>query len=251
MELLLGIHWIKGVRGGNVFLLVDQEALTLVDTGLPGSTRKVLRYIQSLGRDPAHLRAIVITHAHPDHFGSTAELRRRTGAQVLVHRDDVGIDADGSAYALLPTGRRRLGARFLPHVPVDRMMEEGEVLPALGGLRVLHTPGHTPGSIYLLLEGSQALFTCDMLLANGQRFSRPLSFPGTNTQDYWESIQRLSSLEFQAALPGHGQPVLEGGSQRVRTLLELYSDAAPRWWRAIRNIPVLMRFGMSILGRQR
>ena len=90
-----------------------------------------------------------------------------------------------------------------------------------------------------------------MLLANGQRFSRPLSFPGTSTQDYWESIQRLSSLEFQAALPGHGQPVLEGGSQRVRTLLELYSDAAPRWWRAIRNIPVLMRFGMSILGRQR
>ena len=251
MELLPGVHWIKTVRGGNAFLLADQEGLVLVDAGLPGSADKVLRYVRSLGRSPEELRSIVITHAHPDHFGGAAKLRKQTGAEIRVHRDDVGYDAQGAPHILLRGSPMGLGTRLFPKVPVDRLLEDEEVVPILGGLRVLHSPGHTPGSVCLLLERHEALFTGDMLLTTGRRFSRPLPFPGTNVQDYWRSLHGLTSLEFQAALPGHGRPFLEGGSQRLHLLLELYSEAAPRWWRAVRNIPVLMKFAMSFVGKQR
>ncbi|MSQ41216.1 MAG: MBL fold metallo-hydrolase [Dehalococcoidia bacterium] len=82
MEVLPGVHWIRGVRGGNVFLLEAPQGLTLVDAGLPGSHGKILRFIGSMGRRPEELRAVIITRSHPDHMGSASALRRRTGAQV-------------------------------------------------------------------------------------------------------------------------------------------------------------------------
>ncbi|MSQ41215.1 MAG: MBL fold metallo-hydrolase [Dehalococcoidia bacterium] len=106
---------------------------------------------------------------------------------------------------------RLLRGWLFPKAPAGRLLEDGDVLPVLGGLRVIHTPGHTPGSMCLLLERHQALFVGDMLLSNGKRLSRSLFFPGSNAQDYRQSLHRLAALEFQAVLQGHGPPCLQEG----------------------------------------
>ena len=219
MELLPGVHWIRGVRGGNVFLLEEPQALTLIDAGLPGSADRILSYIRSIGREPQELRAIVITHSHPDHAGGAAKLRERTGAQVWAHRADTVQGATAHPLVRFWGAPGPLGAWLFPKVTVDRVLEGSETLPVLGGLRVLHTSGHTPGSICLLLERYQALFTGDMVIGNGLRLSRSLFFPGSNAQDYWHSLRRLAAMAFQVVLTGHGPPCLQEGSLRLHTLL--------------------------------
>lgn len=251
MEVLPGVHWIRGVRGGNVFLLEEPQALTLVDAGLPGSAGRILTYLRTLGHAPQDLKTILITHGHPDHAGGAAKLRELTGAEVWAHRADTVQDSKGRPFVRFWGAPRPLASWLLPKVNVDGVLEGSETLPVLGGLRALHTPGHTPGSLCLSLERHQALFTGDMLLSNGHRLSRPLFFPGSNQRDYWQSLHHLAALEFQAALPGHGQPCLAEGSQRLQRLLALYSQAGPWWWRAVRNVPGLVKFGVSLLERHR
>ena len=88
---------------------------------------------------------------------------------------------------------------FLGRIPAHQLLEEGQTLPTMGGLRVLHTPGHTPGSIALYLEERGVLFSGDMLLSDGRVFFRPFPFPGTNFRAYRSSVKRLARLEFDVA----------------------------------------------------
>ncbi|MEX2599560.1 MAG: MBL fold metallo-hydrolase, partial [Dehalococcoidia bacterium] len=85
MEVAPGVYQVPGVRGANIFLLASGDGLTLVDSGLPGDARAILRFIQALGHDTAELRRIILTHGHPDHTGSAKALRDATGAEVLIH----------------------------------------------------------------------------------------------------------------------------------------------------------------------
>ena len=114
-------------------------------------------------------------------------------------------------------------------------VEEGSELPVMGGLRVLHTPGHTPGSIALYLEDRGVLFSGDMLLSNGKRFSRAIPFPGTNLKSYRRSVERLAQLQFDVACVGHGRPLVGGATDKVRDMLENYFWAAP-WWKPVRKL---------------
>ncbi|MCH7606906.1 MAG: MBL fold metallo-hydrolase [Chloroflexi bacterium] len=232
MEIRPGIHQVPGLRWSNAFLLVEDHRLTLIDAGLPGNGRHILRYIHHLGRDPSDLHQIVLTHSHPDHTGPIKQLSQLTGATIAVHAGDTRKQPD--------TGERRLhypgqppalgwNVPFLRRIPAHETLEDGQVLPVFGGLHVLHTPGHTPGSVCLHLPDQGVLFTGDMLLANGHRFRRPVYFPGTNLQDYRDSVQRLSQVSFETACVGHGSPLLEGGTERLQEMLDHYSWMSPRW----------------------
>ena len=217
MEIVPGVHKVNGVLGCNVYLLVDEE-LTLVDTGLPRSDGAILSYIRELGRDPAELTRIVLTHGHPDHTSAVGRLRRRTGARVLVHSGDVRRDGDGRLwihYISQPFAFQR-EVPFFHRVPADEVLEDGSVIPTMGGISVLHTPGHTPGSICLHLEEHGVLFTGDTLLSHRTGFSRPMPLPGYDADRYWDSLSRLSELEFDVACGGHGTPVRGRASQRLR-----------------------------------
>ncbi len=95
MEVVAGVHKVDGTIGSNVYLLVDDRSLALVDTGLQGNAGKIGRYIEGLGRKVSDLRWIILTHSHPDHTGSIRALRMHSDLKVLVHRDDVRWDQDG------------------------------------------------------------------------------------------------------------------------------------------------------------
>ena len=222
MEVLPGIHRVPGLRLANSYLLVEDRQLTLIDAGIAGSGGKILAYLRRLGRCPDELTRVLLTHSHPDHSGPLPGLNRRTGADVVIHPAETH-----------PEDNLRLRFSFRaplwPKVFADRLIDDREVLPVMGGLRVLHTPGHTPGSVCFLLEDAGVLFTGDTLFSDGRIFRRPFFLPHSSFKDYRESIERLAETEFETALSGHDVPMLQGGRREVKAMLDDYSWWGPRW----------------------
>lgn len=245
MEFLPQVHWIKGLRGANSFLLAD-EALVLIDTGWPGNTQRFLAYLKQIGRRPEELGYILLTHNHLDHAGSAAEIKEATGAKLLAHPDDCDIVNDEPF--LLPKTKARerppRHSRILP-ARVDQWVIDGEVLPFLGGLRIVHTAGHTPGSICLYLEKQQVLFTGDVLLNEDGRLQRALHPDGTVSQ-FEDSLDKLLRLCPDACCFAHGQPILHGAWRRLSDMAVLYPPARG-WRRTVRNFPRLLYFALRTL----
>ncbi len=117
---------------------------------------------------------------------------------------------------------------FLNRIPAHELIEDGQLLPVLGGLRVPHTLGHTPGSVCLYLEQEQVLFTGGTLLADGFLFRRPVLFPGTSLREYRASLGQLSELPFEIASVGHGKHLGQEGSAALTAMLNSYSWFAPK-----------------------
>ncbi len=197
------------------YLIESGAGLVLVDAGSSGHEPGVLRRIRALGRDD--LRLIFITHAHLDHYGSAAALRRLTGAPIAIHRADGDAMARGDTCLGSVRGRGRLVRALLPLFKpylqpeptlADFLLDDGENLRAYGlDAVVLHTPGHTPGSSCLLVEGRLA-FVGDLLSTTGrphvQRFFA----------DDWSlipnSLARLQALRPEWIYTGHGRRPLSG-----------------------------------------
>ena len=245
MEILPSVHLIDGVKGSNAYLLADDK-LVLIDTGLPGNAKHILDFIKRQGREPKELAHIIITHAHSDHIGSVDELRATTGAKTVAHRDETTPTGDGG-YVLWPDRQgqrsklRDVLSRIASPKPslVDCLVEDEDVLPYIGGLRIVHTPGHTPGSICLLLEKSGVLFAGDTMINNVDRLSRPLPF-GSDRQASEQSLIKLSNLDFDICCFGHGPPLWEARNKVKR--LATHYPRTPLYLRIARNWPRLLRF---------
>ena len=244
MEITDGIHLINGVRGQNIYLLVDED-LTLIDSGFPGNGRVIAQYIEGMGRSLDELRQILITHSHPDHTGSVPELKDMLPAlQVMAHRADTSRDAQGRHLVsyLNVFGATRLPVPFLRRVEADAFLEEGQVLPILGGLRVIHTPGHTPGSVCFYLESRSAIFVGDNVVNLGEYVGASMPFPKTSMGQYEKSLRRIAAMEFDIACLAHGQVFRTNADRRIRRMVEWYLDA-PMWLRLVRAIPRVFRLG--------
>jgi hydroxyacylglutathione hydrolase len=211
----IGGFWGSGVWGANVYLLVDKE-LALVDTGFKGRSGAILRDVARLGHAPSDIKNIIITHHHADHMGSLAALKKVTGARVMAHPTDAPyieghFPQPGPESRLMSPFR---GFWFTAPVQVDRLINEGDELPLLGGIKVLHTPGHTPGSICLLIPAERLLIAGDVL---GNRFG--LHLPSRrytmNIRQELDSIRRLAALNFDAIAFGHGAPIIHDAKAAI------------------------------------
>jgi glyoxylase-like metal-dependent hydrolase (beta-lactamase superfamily II) len=248
LEILPGIHVVPGVHWSRVYLIED-ESLALVDSGLPWNTGRILDYIKSIGRSPDELGLILITHSHPDHTAGARAISRRTGAEIVAHpadtkthsRNEVSLSYMGAFTSL------QLPLPFLQRTHVARTLADGQVLPVLGGIRVIHTPGHTRGSVCYLLESRSLLFTGDTAFSDGEGISRSVPFPGYNGRDYRQSLARLASLEFETLCGGHGSPLVGGASDRLRDLLAAKPEP-PSWGGFIRSIPGRLYHAKSLHG---
>ena len=196
-------------------LIEFESGSVLVDAGSPGKADLITRKIESLAGKP--LRLILITHAHMDHYGAAAEIRRRTGAPIAIHR----ADAESMARGETRVGHVRLWGHLVKWIlPIvervlkpeataaDEPLEDGDALDRFGlNARVVHTPGHTPGSICLILADGQA-FVGDLASAMGWPHAQVLY-----AQD-WDglraSIQHMQSLEPTRVYTGHGGRPIEG-----------------------------------------
>jgi len=221
VEIVQGIHLLTNF-GANIYLLLG-EHITLVDTGWPGNAKRILSYLSSLGYEPSNVSQIVLTHCHVDHCGSAAEVKKRTEATVAAHEKDVDCISGVTPY---PTPRGILGLAFRivkpflrPHlVEVDLPLSNGMEVPDSGGLKVIHTPGHTAGSICLYHSKLKVLFSGDTVICEGGEVREPAESTSMNPSEVKRSVKKLSALDFESILPGHGAPIVHGASSRVRNL---------------------------------
>lgn len=219
MEIAPHVHLIPRVMA-TPYLIVDQDGLTLVDTGLKGSHRQILGYISRLGRAPSDLIRILVTHADVDHVGGLAALQAATGARVYASAIEARAIAAGVPTRALRVGAiRKLGYTlvmpFVKSAParVDENLKDGQVLPILGGLRVIYTIGHTPGHVSFFSPGAGILFSGDSLV------SRAGTLVGSSGGLSWDQDKANAAVRIQAALganivcPGHGGVVRDAGSR--------------------------------------
>jgi glyoxylase-like metal-dependent hydrolase (beta-lactamase superfamily II) len=161
MEILPGLHRVK-LLGAQGYVACERD-LTLIDAGLPGSRRRLERYLATIGRSLTELRRIVVTHAHPDHIGAVHELTAGTEARIYLHPADLAQLQVTLREAWSARDGGKLLAYFTRTPHATEPLEDGDELPVLGGLRVVHTPGHTPGSVCLYAPRHRLLFTGDVL----------------------------------------------------------------------------------------
>ncbi|MFG2838059.1 MBL fold metallo-hydrolase [Streptomyces zaomyceticus] len=204
---------------GQAYLWQDEEELTLIDAGWAGTATGTAEAIRAAGLDPDRLRRIVLTHCHRDHVGAAQELADRHGAEILAHRLDAPVIRGAAPVPApdlldweLPLFEHGLTVPEAPPTRVDREVEDGEELGFGDGAVVVHTPGHTPGSIAVHLPRHGVLFTGDTVATvQGVTFGvfhvdRALAM---------ESMRALAKLAPSVLCCGHGAPVTEDTAGRL------------------------------------
>jgi len=207
----------------NTFVLRDDDGqVTLVDAGTKRAPKVVVAALEQIGVHVTDVTRILVTHAHGDHVGGLGGLRARTGATVAAHEREAAYLREGRGPVL---DRTTMGGRLLRRspgltpTPVEEELVDGQVLDVAGGLRVLHTPGHTEGSVCLLAEDEALLFSGDTLFQGG--WGR-VDLPGGDPAAMVASLTRLTGLEDHIGVfPGHGSATTIG---RERAWLELVRD---------------------------
>jgi hydroxyacylglutathione hydrolase len=160
------------------------------------------------------IETIVLTHCHYDHMAHVREIADMCDAAICIHRRDAqGLADEGLNLSI------HFGARTPPLIP-DHVLDEGDTIAEL---TVLHTPGHTPGSICLWNEESGTLISGDTVFTDGG-FGR-FDFPGGSITDLRRSIERLAGLPVEGLWPGHGEPVSAGGGRHITAALRMITGA--------------------------
>lgn len=214
-EVLPGVHEIH-VLGASCHLIVEGR-LTLIDAGLPGSRGRITRYLRRLGRSADELARIVLTHGHPDHVGGVNELAG-DDVEVLLHPADLGSLRTSLAELVRRPSRGRFFG-FVARTPRRLVpLTDGAVLPVLGGLEVLHTPGHTPGSVCLYAARSRALWVGDALECRRGRVGFASRLYSDDLALARRSVRRMAERDVETLLFAHYPPWTDDANGVLRDL---------------------------------
>ena len=198
--------------------IIKGEKSVIIDTGYPGNGNKILRYLHKNSIKPEDISLIVITHGHIDHYGSAEELRRLTGAPIAIHRADAeylekGINYIGTPVDLFGRVTKSLFIRTDKFVSkslkVDIVFDDEVDLREFGiNGRIIHTPGHTEGSVSLILSGGEAIV--GDLLMGGILFRGVPRYPlfVSDISKLRESIKRVIQLSPKVIHASHGGPFM-------------------------------------------
>ena len=181
--------------------------LLLIDAGLPGQTDAIANALASVDADLGNVAGVVLTHQDPDHAGCLAALRTRvtdargTPPTVYAHVADAPY-VDGRAKPIKSDGDR------YPSAPVDVELVGGTVFRTdAGPMRVVETPGHTPGHVSLYLPEEKLLLAADALTVNDGELAGPPAGFTPEMETALDSVEDLSKLTFESVLCFHGGSV--------------------------------------------
>ncbi len=225
MQIIDGVRQIT-TRGLNIFLILEDE-ITIIDTGMRGSAPAIVRAIKKLGRSIEEVSLILITHNHLDHIGGLKWLRMLAPAKIAVHRDDINLRQRGLPYKGLlnvvmkaPFMPALWPSMYITEKDVDIVLKGGEILEPLGGLEVIHTPGHTPGGICLFSPARKILFAGDTISHRGRDFFIPLGLVNSDNAQLRQSVKKLAQLNFDILCYGHGRPLKDNASAMMKDWLK-------------------------------
>ncbi len=191
----------------NIYLLGD----TAIDSGTGFNFTRLRDILRVLKKDLKDFRQVILTHSHFDHMGGYGFFFE---AKTAVHRDDAGVLEKGDSEASLADF---FDGHLKPKKP-DALLKGGERIKAGSmELEVIHTPGHTPGSICLYDPKTATLFSGDMIFSNS--IGRT-DTPGGDANAFASSMEKLRKLKIERLLPGHGDPVLSGAGKVLKANLE-------------------------------
>jgi glyoxylase-like metal-dependent hydrolase (beta-lactamase superfamily II) len=228
-EIAAGVRCLATTRRDNAFLLDGDDGYTLVDVGWASAPDRIEAALAQRRRRLSDIRRIVLTHAHPDHVKGAAELVARTGAHLFVHEADAGWLASGR---VPPAGRSGAAGRLLDRIPLlhwtpvtaDVLLRDGDSVAGAGGLRVIHTPGHTPGHIVLHYEPGNTLLAGDALFDRGADLSLGPAALAADPAQRPSSLARLPR-DVTAVGLAHGNPVRGAALDRYHAVLARMTTA--------------------------
>jgi len=220
-EVLPGLYQVR-TKGSRAYLVVEDE-ITLIDTGSPGSGARILAAIKELGRSPEEISHILITHFHIDHVGGLPELQKYVSARTGVHLAEAPHVESAEPLPnpfMHPLLARICEPYLLRNDPgaarVDLELNDGDELPALGGMRIVHAPGHTAGSISIHFPNRGVLLVGDAMQYKFGRLMLPSRMFTQDMAQASESVQKLAQLDFETLCFSHFRPILTGADAKVR-----------------------------------
>lgn len=237
MQITRGLHRV-GSPIINSYLIVTGDGVTIIDAGLPGYWQPLQAELAAAGKSLADVRALILTHGDTDHIGFAARLHRETGITPYIHEADIDrarlqVKKPNSGWGPVKIGplagflwySARHGGLRIPPATELQTVSDGAVLDVPGAPRIIHTPGHTPGSITVHVPALDAVFPGDTMttrnVLTGATGPKPAPFTLQPAQAL-SSLDRLDGINATWMLPGHG-PQWDGGSQEA---VRLIRDAA-------------------------
>lgn len=185
--------------------LIFGDRIHLIDSGVAGAESIIWEYIKKQGREPEEVSSLIFTHSHPDHIGAAESIKRRTGCTVFAHRYEREWIEDTEQQF---TERPVPGFHTLVEGPVevDRLVDEGEELELEKKTicKIIHTPGHSKGSISLLFEEEKALLTADALVFPGDL---PIYEDISKCMSSINALQKIDNVEY---LLSSWEPPIQG-----------------------------------------
>jgi glyoxylase-like metal-dependent hydrolase (beta-lactamase superfamily II) len=231
MKLAPSLHRI-GSDLVNSYLVEEDGGVTVVDAGLPGHWSELEPELAQMGRSLDDIRGVVLTHGDTDHIGFAERLRRERGVAIHVHELDAARARGEVKKANVGWRPVRIGPllRFLTYSarngglripPVTEVVPftDGQTLDLPGAPRIVHVPGHTPGSVAVHVPAVDALFVGDAMttghVLTGERGPRPAPFT-LEPQRALASLANLDAVQATWVLPGHGPPWHDGVPEAIR-----------------------------------
>jgi glyoxylase-like metal-dependent hydrolase (beta-lactamase superfamily II) len=219
MEIIPGVFQEK-TSIVNWFMIVEDDQITMIDTGVQSTFQQAVRLIESLGRQVSDLTRILLTHADMDHVGSAMVLKKASGAKIYASQIATDALAEGRSSRSLKMGfltplfdRIEQGGSGM-QVEVDEIVSEGQALPILGGIHVIETPGHTPGHTSYYSTEHQLLFAGDAVRnkpgAVGYNWFKLTNW---DHEIMRQSVGKLAALKPEIVCCGHGPVVFNAGDK--------------------------------------
>src|SRR5919202_5224938 len=216
-------------------LLWGPEGATLVDTGTPGQLDALRGEIEDAGVDFNSIDRVILTHQDLDHIGGLPEVLRARGegVEVLAHEEDrphiegdkplIKMNRERMAQMIesLPESQRQQLQRILSSPPsgkVDRTLHDGEELPLHGGIKVIHTPGHTPGHLSLFVKKARLLIAGDELRVEEGELVGPSEWATLDTEQASASLRKLTDYPIDYVLCYHGGFYGPNASEKIAQL---------------------------------
>jgi glyoxylase-like metal-dependent hydrolase (beta-lactamase superfamily II) len=217
-----------GKNAINAFLYVNENnQVILIDCGLKGSTPKLVKCLEALGRSPEEVSKILLTHAHGDHVGSVNNLRNLGAFKngVHIHEKDAKFLEQGKSP---PMGSHTILAPvfslFAPGIPksnIDGFFKDGELIE---DFRVLYTPGHSPGHCSFLNEKNGVLITGDSIVNLMSKIAYSFAWFCSNFSQCKETAIKLAEADYETAAFTHGPEIKKDARNSIREFLKIRKD---------------------------